>query len=484
MILLCVAGVGGCFESGPLAAADVPDATGQGDGDIPDGGDGQTSTAAPDATLADPDSATDSGVATDTRDATGIADATDTADAIEIVDATDTVAPDTGDTRDTGDTGDASDTGDAVEVEARACVGDDDCAGVPATDRCAGPIRCLDYQCRPDPAGRVVCPEPDACSRWACAPASGECVETNTCACDGDALACGIDAIWSTPVGGSGPALPAYTCGPAATGGTVRLFEMAVHGRVRVSASGGVRGLHVLPGDVCDGQTCAAGGDDALYFDATPGARYTLAVEESGPNTQHAVRADCDLIDEVVCNDGLDDDGDGLTDCAERACDGIAGCDLPPASEVDLCGDHLDNDTDGATDCDDVDCADDAGCLESCEILAGSIYCNYHQGFDNGAGKAHATHYACTATPQTAREVVFRIDAGFTGRIRIGFSGSNGLALFLMRETGRGCTPHDCIEMSTGDMFIDLVEGDTFYLAIDGPGDAVGDFDFMIDCLE
>lgn len=454
VVLLCAAGGVGCFESGPLAAGRdaAADGTGATDG-------------AEDATIV--------GETEEASVADGVEESRDSGDVSGDGDVSGEVV----------DTHDA--TGDAEVSEVKACVGDDDCGDVSAADRCAGPIRCLDYQCVPDPAGAVSCPAATACSRWSCAPETGACVETNTCACDGVAvLQCGVDAIWSSPAGGSGPPLDAFSCGPASTGGAVRLYGMAAHGRVRVSSSGGVRGLHVLSGDVCDGRSCAAGGGDILYFDAVPGVRYTLAVEESGPNTQHAVRADCDLLDEVVCNDGLDDDGDGLTDCAERACDGIAGCRLPPDSELDLCGDRLDNDADGATDCDDGDCHDDAGCLESCEVLTGSIYCNYHQGFDNGSGKARATHYACTDVPQSAREVVFRIDAGFTGRIRIGFSGSNGLSLFLLRETGRGCTPHDCVDMSSGDMFIDLVEGDTFYLAIDGPGDAIGAFDFHIDCLE
>ncbi len=54
---------------------------------------------------------------------------------------------------------------------------------------------------------------------------------------------------------------------------------------------------------------------------------------------------------EGICDDGLDDDGDELVDCADPDCDGQVGC-------IELfCDDGIDNDEDGSVDCDDNDCA-------------------------------------------------------------------------------------------------------------------------------
>ena len=60
---------------------------------------------------------------------------------------------------------------------------------------------------------------------------------------------------------------------------------------------------------------------------------------------------------ETICGDGLDGDNDGLTDCADPDCFGQAGCTIET-----ICNDGLDNDADGQTDCDDLDCEADPHC--------------------------------------------------------------------------------------------------------------------------
>jgi len=64
-----------------------------------------------------------------------------------------------------------------------------------------------------------------------------------------------------------------------------------------------------------------------------------------------------------ICNDGLDDDGDGLIDCDDPDCATAWECTLAfPESD---CGDGVDNDGDGATDCEDADCGIENTCRES-----------------------------------------------------------------------------------------------------------------------
>ncbi|MBN93590.1 MAG: hypothetical protein CL928_05870 [Deltaproteobacteria bacterium] len=60
-----------------------------------------------------------------------------------------------------------------------------------------------------------------------------------------------------------------------------------------------------------------------------------------------------------MCNDGRDNDGDGLVDCDDPDCavDGV--CD-------EICGSGSDTDGDGLIDCDDPDCSTDSGCPEDC----------------------------------------------------------------------------------------------------------------------
>mgnify|MGYP006284326227 CR=1 FL=1 len=81
---------------------------------------------------------------------------------------------------------------------------------------------------------------------------------------------------------------------------------------------------------------------------------------------------------ETVCAGGLDEDGDGLTDCHDPDCGGAVEC----AAEY-LCEDGKDNDADGLTDCDDSDCSGEEVCIpqEICDDSQdndgdGDIDCN------------------------------------------------------------------------------------------------------------
>ena len=74
--------------------------------------------------------------------------------------------------------------------------------------------------------------------------------------------------------------------------------------------------------------------------------------------------ADCALDPSCLedCTDGVDNDGDGDTDCADADCAADASC-------SEDCTDGVDNDLDGAIDCADTDCAADASCSEDCTCL-------------------------------------------------------------------------------------------------------------------
>ncbi|MGM0596472.1 MAG: hypothetical protein ACQES9_05470 [Myxococcota bacterium] len=63
-----------------------------------------------------------------------------------------------------------------------------------------------------------------------------------------------------------------------------------------------------------------------------------------------------------ICDNGIDDDNDGLTDCDDPECEDALNC-LP-----EICDNQTDDDGDGLTDCDDPDCANHQACLvEICD---------------------------------------------------------------------------------------------------------------------
>ena len=59
-----------------------------------------------------------------------------------------------------------------------------------------------------------------------------------------------------------------------------------------------------------------------------------------------------------ICDDGIDNDGDLMTDCADEDCYGVGDCPLGPED----CVDGMDNNGDGRTDCADPMCEGDEAC--------------------------------------------------------------------------------------------------------------------------
>jgi hypothetical protein len=65
------------------------------------------------------------------------------------------------------------------------------------------------------------------------------------------------------------------------------------------------------------------------------------------------------ILSAEVCDDGMDNDRDDLTDCLDPDCDGANNC------FENICLNGVDEDDDGLVDCDDPDCAEALNCYES-----------------------------------------------------------------------------------------------------------------------
>lgn len=75
-------------------------------------------------------------------------------------------------------------------------------------------------------------------------------------------------------------------------------------------------------------------------------------------DTDLVCRPPCAPVKEI-CDDGIDNDGNGKTDCFDRYCREDPACSPPP----EICNDGIDNDGDGKTDCaDNKDCRKDPSC--------------------------------------------------------------------------------------------------------------------------
>ena len=69
-----------------------------------------------------------------------------------------------------------------------------------------------------------------------------------------------------------------------------------------------------------------------------------------------------------VCENGIDDDGDGFTDCEDASCDASGACEV----SITFCQDGDDNDGDALVDCADDDCRAGGFCesiVASCGVI-------------------------------------------------------------------------------------------------------------------
>lgn len=69
-----------------------------------------------------------------------------------------------------------------------------------------------------------------------------------------------------------------------------------------------------------------------------------------------------------ICGDGIDNDANGFADCADSICRSTSAC---PPPVVENCGDGVDNDNNGLADCKDPACVASAGCQSAGREICG-----------------------------------------------------------------------------------------------------------------
>ncbi len=208
-----------------------------------------------------------------------------------------------------------------------------------------GATDCADPDCADDP----MCPEPDTCDDAYVIGGADE-VTGTTFTLDNDYRP---DPSAPGCAGGRGP--DAVLVLDLAEPALVHLdtfgseFDTVLYVRVEDCASG--------PQVACNDDT--DGVQSEVIFPAEPG-RYFIFLDGYGRFSMGDFVLHIELLplDEEVCDNDRDDDGDGLIDCDDPDCEGSPECIAVPERGVAACTDGRDNDRDGLIDCDDTeDCA-------------------------------------------------------------------------------------------------------------------------------
>jgi len=124
--------------------------------------------------------------------------------------------------------------------------------------------------------------------------------------------------------------------------------------------------------------TCDYGGGDCCTDNGSPGCENNLGEDCVCDFDPYCCEGNWDAIcadyyvnvcggtcggpvTETDCDNGIDDDSDGLVDCDDADCGSAPNCLIPP-TETD-CANNFDDDVDGLVDCDDPDCLIDPSCI-------------------------------------------------------------------------------------------------------------------------
>lgn len=242
-----------------------------------------------------------------------------------------------------------------------------DCADPDCAAQCVETGNCTDGIDN-DMDGDTDCLDPDCALDLACLPTA-----TNDDCLNAEAVAEGVFPWNNTNTPITGPT----DCDGNMTTDVWFLYTATNSGGARIGTCGSAGSLTdttlivydasvgcPLPGDfglACDDDTCAPAAGGAAFMSevsitVTAGAQYYVQVGGWNGSTGTA-----ELFIEAIeglCFDGLDDDGDGLVDCADPDC--AVRCD-----ESQNCADGIDNDGNGDIDCLDTACATSAACDES-----------------------------------------------------------------------------------------------------------------------
>ncbi|MCP4918862.1 MAG: hypothetical protein GY913_18305, partial [Proteobacteria bacterium] len=176
------------------------------------------------------------------------------------------------------------------------------------------------------------CTSGDACVEGACQPGA-----TNTCgtSCQpGLALACGDSHAWTTLGGSFDEAVGAYACdgaplmpGPETTFRFTAPFDLRLELQLDTEASDSALFLLDDLGSGCDAENCRAFTAETVSLDVQAGAALFFVVDDALAGGAYELNVSCVPTTEQRCDDGIDEDLDGQTDCADiRDCLGTPAC--------------------------------------------------------------------------------------------------------------------------------------------------------------
>jgi hypothetical protein len=368
------------------------------------------------------------------------------------------------------------------------CTTDAQCTSRPQSDKCAGPLRCINWECQADRSQGVSCAQPtDPCQANTCNPLTGVCelAMKDTCVCKPTGtIKCGQYREFSTSDAGTTNVLSDYPCGPPVglSSERVWIFEADKTEPVKFALnSEEFGGIWVIgySGTECLTASCIAGGKTGVAFMAQAGYKYAVVVEQPASTAAFAkMTAYCSLDGEVDCSDGIDDNFDGKVDCADASC---ANKDACPANNEVNCSDGADNDQDGKPDCADEDCVEDAWCTEIC-IMDFEAECGTVDARVSAEYAADVTNYTC-GPEAGGYDVIYRFSSNTSTQIVVNLKTDvESMGLYALVDQGQGCKPSNCFNFNKKQLIFPNQFGQVTYLIVDAAKNKGGYYEISFNC--
>lgn len=201
--------------------------------------------------------------------------------------------------------------------------------------------------------GRRDCDDPDCADAGVCADEicdnerdddddgdvdcdDDECADSALCGgCTPDFVAGEGRALWTATITDADDLVAAPPCAPLADRGFIVNIEVPTAGRWRFDAAGsGDRVAIAIADDTCGAEVsaCSAQAEltffGSLYLDLRASDVVTLVVAplDGSPGDRVVLNAIPDEVGPARCSNGIDDDGDGASDCDDPRCSELGRC--------------------------------------------------------------------------------------------------------------------------------------------------------------
>ena len=316
-------------------------------------------------------------------------------------------------------------------------------------------------ECVYDP---LECPEGEPGTVGVCDPETGECVyhpvEETPGTCDSPTPRVGAGRVWGLIVDDEGELIADDCLGgvPGGYGGEAVFLYQAEHtGEVCIDTFGSEVDTVLYVREQCESGPELACNFDADSFMGTwseveivveEGRDYYVVVDtftqgETGAFALNIVIGPCGM---KLCDDGIDNDGDGLTDCAD-----------PDCFWEDVC---------------------DGACTARAELPCNGTF----EG--TTVGRPPLMHdYSCPGSwYSTGPEMVYSFVPEAAGALSVELSVSGAspdLSLFLLKDH---CDQNACVDFHTSAITRAVAEGEQYFVVVDGYDGDAGQFSIAVQC--